>query len=227
MSPHEHSEDAAAYALGALGETEAEAFRRHLDECVVCRDEVAAFREAVAALPGGEPQYCASKELRRRVIRSVRADARHRVAGPSVLRRGRRLVPRWRLNPAVALATAVVIGFATLAGVELATGPRSAAPRTIAASLGDAQLRVTGNHAELIVHHLPTLPAGKTYELWIERGQRAPHPTNTLFSVNDQGTANIGVPGTVSGDSSVLVTAEPAGGTQVPTTAPVVVARLG
>jgi anti-sigma-K factor RskA len=226
MSSHEHSEDAAAYALGALGEPEAEAFRRHLDECVVCRDEVAAFREAVAVLPGAAPRYRASKELRRRVIRSVRADARQRGAEPSGLGRGRRLVPGWRLGPVGALAAAVVIGCATFAGVELATGSRSVAPRTIAASVGDAQLRVAGNQAELIVHHLPALPPGKTYELWIERGERPPHPTNTLFSVNDQGTANIGVPGSISGYSAVLVTAEPAGGTQVPTTAPVVVARL-
>lgn len=228
MNPHEHSEDAAAYVLGALGATEAEAFRRHLDKCVVCRDEVAAFRQAVDVLPGAAPQYRAPKELRRRVVKAVRADARHRSASqPSVSSRGRRRAPAWRPARAVALATAVAIGCAAFAGVELASGPGPGAPRTIVASLGDARLRVTGSHAELIVHHLPALPAGRTYELWIARGDRAPQPTNTLFTVNHRGTANIGVPGAVSGHSAVLVTAEPAGGTQVPTTAPVVVARLG
>jgi hypothetical protein len=37
----------------------------------------------------------------------------------------------------------------------------------------------------------------------------------------------VGVPGSVKGVSRLMVTAEPAGGTLAPTTAPVIVASLG
>jgi len=227
MSAHQHGDDAAAYALGSLEPAEAEAFRRHLDECVVCRDEVAAFRETVGALPAAAPQYRAPRALRRRVMRAVQDDARKRrsASQPTTERRRGRLAVS-RPAAVTALASAAAIGVAAFAGVELASSPGSAKPRAVVASLGDAQLRVTGTRAELIVHHLPAPGAGRIYELWLKRGNGAPQPTNTLFSVSHDGTANIGVPQSVTGDTSVLVTAEPAGGTQAPTTAPVIVARV-
>jgi hypothetical protein len=105
------------------------------------------------------------------------------------------------------------------------TGGSSGA-RIVNASVGSAAVRVSGTRAELIVHHLPSPPPGQIYELWVRHGDRTPQPTNTLFSVNTRGTADVGVPGGVHGVSAVLVTAEPAGGTEVPTTTPVIVAQL-
>jgi anti-sigma-K factor RskA len=225
VSRHEHSDDTAAYALGALEPAETEAFRDHLRDCVVCRDEAAAFRDAVDALVASAPQYRASKELRRRVIEAVREDASKRA--PTV---NRARVRRARWRPAAAsslatLATAAVIAVAVLVGVELTSGG-SETPRTVAASVGHAEVRLTGGRAELIVHHLPVPPPGQIYELWIRRGTRPPEPTNTLFTVTARGTAEIGVPGSAEGVTAILVTAEPTGGTQVPTTTPVVLARV-
>jgi anti-sigma factor RsiW len=225
VSAHEHTDDAAAYVLGALEPAEAQAFRRHLSECVVCRDEVTAFTEA---LPAAAPQHHAPAELRRRVLDAVREDARQRQTEsqtdpqPKPSRRFR--LPTVHLTPAAALASAAVIALAALAGVELTGG--SGGSRAIAASVGDAQVRVSGTHAELVVRHLPAPPAGGIYELWVRRGSRPPEPTNTLFSVNRSGTADVGVPGGVNGVSAVMVTAEPAGGTRTPTTTPVIVAQL-
>src|SRR5437763_8454467 len=160
-------------------------------------------------------------------MRAVQQDARSRQStSPPTAERRRGWLAAWRPAPVTALATAAAIGVAAFAGAELASGPGSARPRAVTASLGDAQLRVTGTHAELIIHHLPALAGGRIYELWVRRGSRAPQPTNTLFSVSREGTANIGVPKSVTGDTSVLVTAEPAGGTQAPTTAPVIVATV-
>ena len=56
--------DAAAYVLGALEPHEVEPFRRHLRGCVVCRDEVAALGEVVAALPMAAPQLAVDPALR-------------------------------------------------------------------------------------------------------------------------------------------------------------------
>jgi hypothetical protein len=62
--------------------------------------------------------------------------------------------------------------------------------------------------------------------MWVQRGNAAPTPTGTLFAVTSRGTAAIGVPGSLSGVSAVLVTQERAGGTLAPTSAPVIVAHV-
>jgi hypothetical protein len=125
----------------------------------------------------------------------------------------------------MALAAAVAI----VGGIELAsTG--SGGPRVIQASVtgspGSAQLRVTGGHAELTVRNLPAPPPGHIYEVWLKRPNRAPAPTSALFSVTSTGAGDVGVPGDLRGVSEVLVTPERAGGSLVPTHAPVIVARL-
>ena len=48
----------------------------------------------------------------------------------------------------------------------------------------------------------------------------APQPTDALFTVSSAGNATVGVPGNVSGVKQILVTAEPTGGSKVPTSTP-------
>ena len=73
---HDCGGDAAAYVLGALEGHELEAFRAHLEQCAVCRDEVDAFGGVVNVLPIAAPQQRASRSLRRRVMRDVRQEPR-------------------------------------------------------------------------------------------------------------------------------------------------------
>ena len=221
--PHDCSGDAAAYVLGALEPAEAEAFTRHLASCVVCRDEVAAFERVVDTLPAAVPQYRASSALRRRVLRDARAQAKQRVRASASPRRR----PTWVSRPV--LAGAGAFAAALIAVVIIALSGGSSAPRVISASVtgrGTAHLRVVGGRAELILNDFPAPPAGDVYEVWLQRGTAAPSPTRTLFSVNMQGAADVGVSGDVSGVSRVLVTPEHAGGSLVPTHAPVIVAPL-
>ena len=118
---------------------------------------------------------------------------------------------------------AVVV--AVIVAVALSSGG-SGGTRVIQASTGSAELRIAGGRGDLIVHRLPQLPAGRIYEMWVQRGSAPPMPTGTLFGVTSSGAASVGVPGNLSGVSAVLVTQEPAGGTPAPTTAPVVVAPV-
>ena len=60
--------DAAAFVLGALEPSEAEAFRRHMASCVVCRDEVASLQQVADVLPMSAPQYDVPRGLRKRVM---------------------------------------------------------------------------------------------------------------------------------------------------------------
>jgi anti-sigma-K factor RskA len=210
-------EDAAAYVLGALEPAEADAFRRHIAECDACREEVAAYEQITHALPAASPQPV-PRELRRRVLKEVRATPKTAAAPTRVT------APRsWRPLAAWggALATVAIV---VILAVVLTSG--GTGTRTVEASAGNAQLQITGGHADLIVHRLPQLPAGRTYEMWVQRGNEPPVPTGTLFGVRSNGTASVGVPGSVNGVSRVMVTQEPAGGSPAPTSAPLIVAPV-
>lgn len=206
--------DAAAYALGALEPQEAEAFRRHLSSCVVCRDELAGFEHVVNALPMAAPQHAAPRALKRRVTRAVRAEPK---SAPG-LEPGRRRVAIPR--PALASAFVLAVALAVTGGIELASTSHQS--RLIQAQLGQAQVRLVGGRANLIVRHLPEPRAGRIYELWLQHGSGRPSPS-TLFSVTSAGTADVGIPVRLQGSWRVMVTDEPETGSSTPTTPPVIV----
>ncbi len=220
--------DAAAYALGALDASEAADFRRHLETCIVCRDELDAFGQIADALAMAAPRQPVPRSLRRKIMRTVRAEldmAPPRASRVQRLSRGsRRLVARPALVAGLLAAAAVAL----IGGLELAPS-RSGGIRVIQArvngSAGSARLIVAGARAELRVSHLPPPSAGRIYEVWIERDGHAPSP-RSLFSVNASGAAAVGVPGDVRGASTIMVTQEHAGGSLVPTDPPVIVAKV-
>ena len=167
------------------------------------------------ALPLAAPQYRVPAGLRRRVVRTVRAESRRR---PRLLR-GR--------APALAGArrrvlAAVVVLIAIIA--SHGAGGTRLVPASVRGSAASAELRISGGHAELVVRHLPAPAAGRIYEVWLERRSSAPAPTSALFSVTAGGAADVGVPGGLRGVSRILVTEEPAGGSRVPTGPAVIVA---
>jgi hypothetical protein len=126
---------------------------------------------------------------------------------------------------AVLLAVVVVgVGGAVLSSTG--AGHTRVIQASVVGTAGSAQLRLSGGQAKLIVNHLPLPPAGHIYEVWLKRAHGAPAPTSALFSVTSAGAADVDVPGNLSGVSQVLVTPEPAGGSRVPTHAPVIVAQL-
>jgi anti-sigma-K factor RskA len=223
--------DAAAYALGALEPAEAEAFRQHLDGCIVCRDELAAFQQVVDVLPMTAPQYAPSRRLRRRVLRAARDEPRSVSAPTQADQRARRPGLSWGWLPRPALALAVLLAVVVVGvGGAVLSSTGSSPTRVVQASVvgapGTAQLRLSGGQAKLIVNHLAPPPAGHIYEVWLKHADAAPAPTSALFSVTSAGAADVDVPGNLSGVSQVLVTPEPAGGSRVPTHAPVIVAQL-
>ena len=120
-------------------------------------------------------------------------------------------------------ATAAIVG-----GVELSSSGSSARviQANVIGSSGQAQLRLSGNSAELVVRDFPSPPAGKIYEVWLRRAASPLSPTSALFSVTSSGAGDVVVPGDLHGVSEVLVTPEPAGGSEAPTHPPVIVARL-
>jgi anti-sigma-K factor RskA len=226
-----YREDAGAYLLGALPELETRAFEKHVMSCSECRDELERLRPAAEALPRSVERFAAPPTLKRSLMAAVEADAR--AAG----RRRILALPRPALaRPQTALATAaavLLVGAAIGFGVDRATrGGESR--RVIAAqvdrsrfSRGKAELELQrgGRFAMLTVHGLPALPAGKVYEVWIERGGRV-RPTGALFEVTADGRGAAAIPGGVRGARAVLVTREPSGGSLQPTERPPIRVRI-
>jgi hypothetical protein len=67
----------------------------------------------------------------------------------------------------------------------------------------------------------PAAGAGKKYQVWLQAGTGDPRPTTVLFDVDGSGHAEATIPGDLNAVDNVLVTAEPAAGSQAPTSTPV------
>jgi hypothetical protein len=214
--------DIAAYVLGALEPSEVEALREHLTTCTVCRDELAALQRVADTLPLAAPQMAVPRGLKRQLMSNVRREARGAPAAP----RSRR--PSWA-RPAAALGGALAVAAAVVLALVLAGGGSSGA-RVVQASVttpgASAAVHLRGGQASLVVQHMPQPPAGKIYEVWLQRGQGAPAPTDALFGVSADGAAAVAVPGDLRGVTAVLVTPERRGGSLVPTHQPVIVAHI-
>jgi anti-sigma-K factor RskA len=167
VGEHEFRDEAAAYALGALETAEAEAFRTHLAECPICRDEVASFQQVTNAMAMAPHQLAAPKELRSRVLDTVRAEASQTAEAPkpSFGDRARGWLPR----PAVALATVAAVAAALVIGLVIGSSG-SPSTRVINASVsgrpGTAELRVRGANGDLILRGVPQPSAGHIYQMW-------------------------------------------------------------
>ena len=224
-------DDVAAYALGALEPGEVDTFRRHLEQCAVCRDELAAFEQIVRELPLAAEQYRAPKTLRSSVLQALEDEP---TLSAGAKRRRTRPRANWVLaipRPALALASLVLVLAIAFGAYELGSGSSGSNATKVfnaqvSGSRGTAQVRVTGGRGELVVHNFAPPPGGKIYEVWVVRPHRAPQPTTALFSVTAKGDGAVDVPGSLHGVNQVLVTPEPAGGSQVPTHTPVIAAKL-
>lgn len=222
--------DAAPYVLGALTDAEHDAFVLHMQTCVVCREEVASLQSVVLALPAAVPQIAAPQELKRRVMATVQGEAGLRGASESSApQRSRAILPRlgWRpamasLGAMAALITVAVVAFSSAGGGSSGTRLIHAQVTLPHASV---QVRVSDGHAELNVANMSQAPPNHVYEVWVKRAGN-PQPTDALFTVSTAGDATVGVPGSVKGVKQILVTAEPTGGSKVPTSTPVIVANL-
>jgi anti-sigma-K factor RskA len=233
----EQRESVGAYLLGALPEDEHAAFVTHLPGCVDCSRDVTELQVVVDTLPLAAPQVAPPPELKDRIMAVVRSEAELLAAsGPRADRppeqRARR--GRWRrqalaLRPwSAALAAGLLLAVGVAGGIALSNGDGG---RTVpgqvhiaSAPSARASLVISGGSTRLRVRNMPPPPPGKVYEVWLKRGSAAPRPTTALFMVDRAGRADVNVPGASKDVDQVLVTAEPDGGSRVPTSAPVIVA---
>jgi hypothetical protein len=134
-------------------------------------------------------------------------------------------------RPALALAAAgLLAGGVAIGALAVGAGSSGTATRVVSADVtiagASAALHESTGHDWLTAAGLPQPRAGRVYEIWVKHPGRPPQPTSSLFSPTRAGTATVAVPSELGGGSLVMVTQEPAGGSALPTSAPVIIAHL-
>ena len=81
------------------------------------------------------------------------------------------------------------------------------------------------NQGAVTAHGLPDLPAGKTYELWLQHDD-VMVPAGLMSSASAGSPMMTLLEGQLSGAAAVGITVEPAGGSPAPTTEPIMVQEL-
>ncbi|MDX1658683.1 MAG: anti-sigma factor [Nitriliruptorales bacterium] len=228
-----------AYALDALPEDERRDFERHLADCEACRREVEEFRATAAHLAsaGHEEPPAGLKERVMAEVDTIRQDP-----PPTVVEMPKRPMTQRLLTVAAVILAIAAIGLGvTVAGLndrveELETASAQmaeimAAPDAETVALetevgGVAQFVYSRSQGEAVflAKGLPTLSEDEVYELWLI-GADGPVPAG-LFRPGERGATSQLLAGGVGSAQAVAVTVEPAGGSDQPTTEPIVVLEV-
>ena len=190
-----------AFVLDALSPEEAEQFRRHLQSCAVCREEVRELREAAARL-GAVEAIAPPLELKTRVLAAAAAAVV--LAGGAI---GLNAVLTDDEGGQSGLEAAVVEVFqapdAHVAEVETSHGPLR-----VATSPGEDEMAVDTSD-------LVALDQEHVYQLWaIQDGS----PVSVGVLDDPKSGAAMELPET---GTTVAITVEPAGGSKQPTSEPI------
>jgi anti-sigma-K factor RskA len=221
----------AGYALDALEPDDRARAKALLDRSEEAREELRAFTEATAAMATAVSGPVPPPALRERILDAARADRETVV--PLASRRRPRLVPLLGAAAALAAVVAVALGIwglsvssdlddsrAALSQARAAAAVlASPDARNVGLAQGDGSLVVSGSDAVLVLNDMEAAPAGKTWEVWVLDGE-----TPVRAGVFPGGGPRDVVPvdGNVGQGAKVLVTLEPSGGVDAPTTSPVV-----
>ena len=234
-----------AYVLGALPEEDRREFEEYFAAHPGRQAEIEEL-SAVAGLLALSPQEQEpSPELRRRIMGAVRAEAAeadtvHPRAGRRSWLAGLRETVGVR-DLALAAAAMLVIGLFSwsmllqgevrdLQGRVQGLQSQPQGPQMI--TLGGAGTKqgarvelvtLDGDRAVLMAENMPPVPEGKTYQIWVIRGD-TPQPSGLFEPKGDSIAAVVEKP--VEGADAVAVTVEPEGGSKEPTTDPMLVGEV-
>lgn len=218
-----------AYAVNALSHDEADEFRKHLDGCPACREEVRELQEA-AALMGATESVPPPVHLKARVMSA--ADRLPQLP-PRVSQIDSARRPRWtpRILGAAAAAVVIVaagIGFIQMqqddeshleAGVTRVFDAPDAHIKTIgSANGGKVSVATSKSLGEMAIDtdELPALKGEQVYQLWTITGSL---PKSAGLLENPGSGQFMDMP---EEGIEVAITIEPAGGSKQPTSDPIV-----
>jgi len=227
------NEDVAAYMLGALEPGEAAELERHLEGCERCREQVRWLTPAVQALPETAERLEPPRELRSRLLGEVRADVRRADAeARSGSSGGGRLAEWFRglgsigLRPIagasiLALLVVAVVGYSVNGGIGGGGSEAGGGSSTFISGQAPgitAEVVSEGGGGTLSLANVHQLPSDKVLEAWVRRDGEV-EPVQALFVPDRAGRASTTIPD-MNGVEVVMVTAEPKGGSDYPTSTP-------
>ncbi len=126
------------------------------------------------------------------------------------------------LRPAVGLA-ALALLVAGVTGYAIRDSGSGSSATTVAAGHAPgvtAKLVRDGDSGTLRLANVHQLPSSEVLQAWVQRGKRI-ESAKTLFVPNRDGTATAAIDD-MHGVNTVMVTAEPRGGSDYPTSEPIV-----
>jgi hypothetical protein len=238
-----------AYALNAVDGAERDRFEHHMRRCRPCGNEVRGLAETATTLamavamppPAGLKQRVMNAVA---VTRQVPPAVDHRRL-PRRLRHGGALSSSWLPRLATAAAAVSLVAAVTFGILQISTQHKLDSARAqnqaIAAVIAAPDARIVtqatsaGGTASVVVSRaeakivftsagLPALPASEVYELWLIGPPRI-RPAGLLPAPSAGKTAPVLASGLAAGDK-VGLTVEPAGGTRMPTTTPILLMTL-
>lgn len=218
----ERRDELAAYLLGALEPGEAAGLEQHLAGCEDCREALEWLRPAAQMLPESAQRLEPPAQLRARIMAEVDADAGRKRPG---IRFGSR-VRTLSLRPAIGLAV-LALFVAGVAGYAIRDTGGGSSATTVAAGQPPgvtAKMVREGNSGTLRLANVHQLPPDEVLQAWVQRGKRI-ESAKTLFVPNRDGTATA-VIDDMQGVDTVMVTAEPRGGSSYPTSKPIVAVAI-
>jgi anti-sigma-K factor RskA len=226
MNDHPH-DSLPAFALGALDIDEARQVMAHVASCPSCRDDVEVWGAVVALLPYMAAPSDPPTHIKRRLFALVDAAG----APPGIGARAR----RWMIMVAAnALALALVFGllfvdmrqrtatlsariaqqdqqvlFMSAATPHWVAGRQSAAVATLFTKPGE-------KHVVLLVHGLKPLAAGKAYQFWFATADKQVPCTSFTVDADSAAMVVIDAPAPADHYTQIMITIEPASGSQTP-----------
>jgi len=233
MNANEHDgrlEEVAAYAIGALDPGQVAELERHLAGCERCQGELRWLSPAVRALPEAVERQAPPPELKQRLMAEVRADGAGE-EGREPARFGSGLGEwlrglhvgglTWKPLAGLALVVLVIAGGI---GYAVGNGGGSGGAHTTAVEPGAngiaAKVVSEDDRGELHLAGVKPLPKGRVLEAWVERDGIV-EAVPALFAPDQAGRASTTIE-SMKGVTAVMVTREPAGGSNKPTTKPIV-----
>jgi anti-sigma-K factor RskA len=233
-----------SYVLGAMPEEERLEFEQYLVAHPDLQAEVEELSTVAGLLAFSVREQEPPPELRRRIMEVVEAEASHPDAS-----RPPWLAGLWEAvgvrDLALAAAVALVVGLFSwgmllqgevrdlqgrVQSLQSQPQDQSQGPQMI--SLGGAGTKqgataelvtLEGDRAVLVAENMPPVPEGKTYQIWVIKGD-TPKPSG-LFEPKGNSIAAV-VENHVEGADAVAVTVEPEGGSKEPTTDPMLVGKV-
>jgi anti-sigma factor RsiW len=237
MTEHDVHTLTGAYAADALPQDERHAFDEHLEQCAACRQEVAELIATTARL-GAAVATPAPPGMRARVLAEV---ANTRQVSPVVrqLPKAAATQPWFRQPIGIAASFLLVLslGLAAVAAVEnrradqaeqkadriaaIVTDPNRATASSDITS-GGSGLVITADHGAVFrADGLRSLPADRTYQLWIMDDKGGARSVG-LLGRGGPGSVKTFLDG-VKDTDQIGLTVEPKGGSDRPTTKPLLV----